>query len=92
MKNVLTILLIALSLPVHAWKGEDVDTGKIVNIHGAEGDIRDGDFVVFYTQDDSEKYFSGKIVSMFGFGRDIQLEVRDEDFGDRKIFNMQKVK
>ena len=84
------ILLITLSLPVHAWKGEDVDTGKLVNVRGDEASISDGDIVVVYTPGSTEEYFSGRVISMYGYGRDVQLEIRDEDFGDRKIFRMQR--
>ena len=90
MKIFLVILLITLSLPAHAWKGEDVDNGNPVNISSEDGSISDGAMVVVYTQGSSEEYFSGKVISVYGYGRNVQLEIRDEQFGDRKIFSMQK--
>lgn len=90
MRVLFVIMLMLSNLPVHAWKGEDVDTGKTVNIPGAEGDISFGDTVVVYAQGNTEEYFSGVVYSIFGYGREVQLEVRDEQFGDKKIFNMRK--
>ena len=90
MKILLVIMLVSFNLPAHAWKGEDVDSGELVNIRGAEGDISDGDAVVVYSQESADEYFSGRVISMFGFGREVQVEIREEEFGDRKIFNMQK--
>jgi hypothetical protein len=90
MRIVLAIMPIALNLPVHAWKGEDVDTGKSVSIPGAGNNISYGDTVVVYAQEDSAEYFAGTVISKFGFGREVQLEVREETFGDKRIFNMRK--
>lgn len=89
MKKILPILLLLLAChSSFAWTGEDTDSGQIVTIHGSEF-INDGD-TVFYTLGESEDYLSGTVISMFSFGSEVQIQVRDEAFGDIRLFSMEK--
>ncbi|MCK5359749.1 MAG: DUF5334 family protein [Gammaproteobacteria bacterium] len=89
MKNIIiSLLFLFISSSAFAWNGEDTDSGQIVTVHGSEF-VNDGD-TIFYTLGESEEYQSGTVISIFSFGSDIQIQVRDEAFGDIRLFTMEK--
>ena len=87
MKVILMMLLLTATVSANAWTGVDINSGKAIYINGSD-QLNYGDRVSFRVGDNGS-YQKGVILSKFNFGNDFQLEVREEQFGDVSVINIE---
>lgn len=87
MKSII-IASLAICTPAYAWNGYDYNQNSHVEIEKGNL-VRPGREIEYYDYS-SGKYSYGDVESVNRYGSKVELEIRDNETGERRTFEMDK--